>query len=124
MLIDKARIPKGSSFVLRSSAMEEALRAGAIVTEVHLHHVGPGIFFDAWFWPPRPNVPLERFFVRAGCVPSHQARQAREYVESRVLPDFILWASQILALPSNSPVRRSNQTFFRGFPVDEAAPGS
>lgn len=67
--------------------------------------------FEAFFWSPRPGVPQERFFVRAGTVPASQVQDFRFQLESRVLPEFIAWACGILALPLNSTVRRSDQEF-------------
>ena len=111
MLIEKDKIPKSSSFVLRSSALEEAMKNAGITVETTLQHLNSPVLFVAYFWPPRPNVPHDRFFIRAGCVPSIQAKNARTLVESEIVPEFIAWAKQILALPSNSPIRRSDQVF-------------
>lgn len=74
MLIEKAKIPKGTSFVLRSSVLLEALAAAGISVETSLQHMNSKIFFDAFFWPPRSNVQHERFYIRAGSVPASQAR--------------------------------------------------
>ncbi|WP_368566318.1 hypothetical protein [Pseudoxanthomonas sp. UTMC 1351] len=115
MIIEKDKIPKGTSFILRSSALLEALTTAGISVETSLQHLNSKIFFDAFFWPPRPNVQHDRFCVRAGSVPASQARPAREFMESIVLPEFIQWAQGILALPQDSPVRRSEQVFAREF---------
>ena len=111
MLIEKDKIPKSSSFVLRSSKLEEAMNNAGISVETTLQHLNSPVLFVAYFWPPRPDVPHDRFFIRAGCVPSTHARDARIVVESEVLPEFILWAQHILSLPANSPTRRSDQVF-------------
>ena len=111
MLIEKDKIPKTSSFVLRSSALEEAMKSAGITVETTLRHLNSPVLFTAYFWPPRPNVPHDRFFIRAGCVPNAQAKDTRILVESEVVPEFIAWASNILSLPSNSPIRRSDQVF-------------
>ena len=115
MLIERDKISKSSSFILRSSLLEEAMHLAGISTDTSLHHVSSSIFFDAHFWPPRPNVPYERFYIRAGCVPTIQSNEARLFVETHVIPSFIDWASGILSLPNNSPVRRSQQAFGREF---------
>jgi hypothetical protein len=115
MLIEKEPLPKGASFVLRSSSVEDALRSAGISVQTSLRHVNSRIFFDAYFWPPNPNVAHERFYIRAGVVPSPMAREAREFVETSVLPQFIAWASDILSLPYNSPVRRAQQLFSSEF---------
>lgn len=111
MLIKKDRLPKGLSFVLRSSVMEEAFRSAGITTDASLHHLCSGIFFDAYFWPPNPNVAYERFYIRAGVAPSSQAREARDFAERIVIPRFVAWAGHLLSLPLNSPTRRDPQHF-------------
>jgi len=116
MLIEKDKIPKSSSFVLKSTALQQSMQAAGITVSTSLRHVSSGIFFDAYFWPPRPGVPYERFYVRAGCVPSSEAQAARQFVESDVLPSFVRWAKEILALPPDSPVRRSEQVLAFAFP--------
>jgi hypothetical protein len=110
--ISKAKIPRNESFILRSSVLEAALYAAGIATETSLHH-RRGKYFSADFWTPRPNVPHERFYICSGAVPADEARAVREFVESRVIPEFIAWASGLLALPSDSTVRRTDQRFLR-----------
>jgi hypothetical protein len=112
MRIEKCRLPKGMSFVLRSSALEAALDAAGIRTETILLHVDGSVLLDAFFWPPQPSRPYECFYLRAGAVRSTEANLARRHVETIVIPEFIAWASGILALPMNSPIRRSEQLFF------------
>ena len=112
MQIEKCRLPKGMSFVLRSSAPDAALDPAGIHTQVLLKHVDAGVLLDAFFWPRRPSRPCECFYLRAGVVPSTDANLARRHVETVVIPEFIAWASGILALPTDSPIRRSEQTFF------------
>ncbi|MBW8310735.1 MAG: hypothetical protein K0M64_01760 [Rhizobium sp.] len=111
MHIVKDKIPKNASFVLRSSILDEAIQRAGIDAEIDLHQIHSRILFDAFFWPPRPNVPHERFLVRAGSVPNAQAGAAREHIEVIVIPGFISWATGILRLPINSTARRSNQEF-------------
>jgi hypothetical protein len=116
MHIVKDKIPKSVSFVLRPSILEKALQEAGIATEISLHQIHSAILFDAFFWPPRLNVPHERFLVRAGTVPATEAHTARDHLEATVLPEFIAWVSGILQLPLNSTIRRSNQEFAREQP--------
>lgn len=111
MHIVKDNIPKNASFILRSSILERMIQDAGISVQVDLHQMHSAILFEAFFWSPRPGVPQERFFVRAGTVPASQAQDFRFQLESRVLPEFIPWACGILALPLNSTVRRSDQEF-------------
>jgi hypothetical protein len=116
MRIRKNKIPRNESFILRSSVLEAALRAAGIATETSLNHCR-GKYFSAHFWTPRPNVPHERFYIHSGAVPAEQARAVREFVESRVIPEFIAWASGLLSLPPDSTVRRTDQYFVRELDV-------
>ncbi|GHT91136.1 hypothetical protein FACS1894185_6080 [Betaproteobacteria bacterium] len=112
MLIEKDKLPKGASFVLRSSTLELALISAHICLDTSLRHVSnPRVFFEADFWPPNPRVPHERFYIVAGIVPSSLARDARSFLEATSLPQFVSWAQSILALPENSPIRRAKQYF-------------
>lgn len=116
MQIEKCRLPKSMSFVLRSSALGAALDAAGIHTQVSLKHVDAAVLLDACFWPPRPSRPYECFYLRAGAVPSTEANLARRHVETVMIPEFIAWASGILALPMDSPIRRSERMFFHARP--------
>ncbi|BDP41835.1 hypothetical protein DAETH_18040 [Deinococcus aetherius] len=116
MRIEKGPLPKGMSFILKSSTLERALTEADIKIDTHLIHGAGGIFFDAHFWPPNANVGYERLYVRAGAVPSGVGQAARIYVEGSVLPDLMDWLAGILALPKNSPIRREKQYFGRSRP--------
>jgi len=112
--IEKAKLPKGMSYVLRSSILEHALQEAGLAIDTTVTHGPSLIFFDAFFWPPHANAPVERLYVRAGAVTASQAHEARSFIENSVIPDLISWLQGILALPANSPVRREKQEFYRG----------
>jgi hypothetical protein len=111
MHIDKDKIPKGTSFVLKSSTFDEALQSASITTDTHLKHTNNSRILFAASFSPNPDVDYERFYVSAGIVPSTVATAARQFVASQVIPQFIAWASGILAEPPNSPIRRAHQRF-------------
>jgi hypothetical protein len=116
--IERAKLRKGTSHPLKSSFFLSALQGCGITLSTHLIHGGSGIFFDAFFYPLRPNVPYERLYVRAGAVPSIRKQFARQYLEGMVVPQFIAWVQGIVSLPPNSPVRREQQCFWRDLPPD------
>lgn len=120
MRIEKSRLPKGMSYVLRSSVLEHALSSAGIMLETYLVHTPgqtPGCaFFYADFCPPNPNVAHERLYVQAGAAPSARSHEVRQYIECSVIPEFVAWVEGILALPINSPVRREGQRFSRVVP--------
>jgi hypothetical protein len=113
MHIQKARRPRGMSYPLRSSFIAEALQKNGITLDTQLIYYPGGIFFDAHFWPPSPNVPYERLYVRAAAVPAAQARGARQYIEGTVVPELIAWLQDIISRAPNSPVRREKHYFYR-----------
>ncbi|WP_375286999.1 hypothetical protein [Sphingomonas sp.] len=105
-----AKLPKGQSYPLRPSKLEEALASAALSIDVYLTRT-PGRFFNAHFWPPTPDIPYERIYVQAGSVPSDEASSARAEIESIALPALVRWMAGILALDEKSPARRERSEF-------------
>ncbi|GMA16368.1 hypothetical protein E5F05_14570 [Deinococcus metallilatus] len=116
MRIEKGPLPKGMSFILKSSAFADALSEAGIEIDTQMIYGAGGIFFDAHFWAPNENVGYERLYVRVGAVSNNVAAAARRYVEHSVLPELIAWIAELLALPRNSPLRRQQQYFVRHQP--------
>lgn len=111
MPIKKDNLPKGKSFILRSSKLYEAMRSKNIVIDTYLRHMNSHVFFEAYFWPPDHTIHHERIYVRAGAVPTAQAKKARQFIDEFIIPQFIIWVQEILSLPRNSPMRQSEQCF-------------
>ncbi|MEO6277841.1 hypothetical protein [Roseateles sp.] len=109
MRIEKDPLPTGYSFVLRSQQLESALASAGITVDTALRHINSSSHFTAHYWLPNPNVAHERFYVTAGVVPAGKARDIREFMETKVLPQFITWAKGVLALPVNSTMRERQQ---------------
>jgi hypothetical protein len=116
MHIDKKKLSKGLSYPLRASALEAALSGSAIAADAHLIQGSGGKLFECFFWPPSPNVPHERLYIRTAAVPEASASEARVFVEKSVIPEFTAWLMGILALAPNSTVRREEQYFERFLP--------
>jgi len=108
MKSETAKLPKGQSYPLRPSILESALADAGLSIDTHLIR-SPGNLFDAHFWTPNENVPYERLYVRFGSVPSPDLASTRNRVETEALPSLLRWIKGILALPSNSPIRRESQ---------------
>jgi hypothetical protein len=115
MDIEKGKIPKGLSYALKSSVLENSLEAANIKINVHLIYDTNHVFFEAFYWLPNENIGYDRFYVRTGAVESKEARRARGFMESQVIPDFIKWANKIIRLPSNSPKLQEKPHFSRAF---------
>jgi hypothetical protein len=103
-----SKLPKGHSYPLKPTALEAALARAGISIDLYLIR-SPGDLFDAHFWPPNPNVPHERLYVRAGSVPMERAAEARHRTETVVIPSLVRWIADIIAQDTNSPVRRQQQ---------------
>ncbi|ATY31268.1 hypothetical protein [Sphingomonas psychrotolerans] len=108
MKSETAKRPKGQSYPLKSSKLEEVLASAGVSIDVYLIR-SPGPLFDAFFWPPNPNVPYERLYVRAGSVPIEQAADARREIEATALPKLAQWIARILAADRKSSLRREQQ---------------
>ena len=105
---ETGKLPKGQSYPLRPSKLAAALAGAGIAIDVHLVR-SPGDLFDAQFWPPNPNIPYERLYVRAGSVPAKVGAAARRQAETTMIPALVKWVAGILALDENSPIRREKQ---------------
>jgi hypothetical protein len=108
MKSETGKLPKGQSYPLKPSALEAALAEAHVDIDRHLIR-SPGQLFYAYFWPPNPNVPYERLYVRIGSVPSELAADTRRHVEAVTIPRLVGWIAGILAADRNSPIRREKQ---------------
>jgi hypothetical protein len=103
-----AKLPRGQSYPLKPSKLEEALASANIAIDAYLTRT-PGRYFNACFWPPNPNVSYERLYIQAGSVPIDEAERARSEIEETALPAIVEWIAGILALDPKSPIRREQQ---------------
>ncbi len=108
MRSETAKLPKGHSYPLRPSILEAAFETARVGIDTHLVR-SPSKMFDAHFWPPSPDIPYERLYVRIGSVPSEQAQAARDRIERAAVPALVAWIGNILAQDPRSPVRREKQ---------------
>lgn len=116
MHIEKKKLPKGMSYPLKSSFLENSLRNANIDIDTILI-IGPsGIFFDASFWPPKDNFDYDRLYVRAGAVKSEFGKSARAYMEENIIPDLVKWVTEILLLDKRSPKRQEDSYFRYDYP--------
>ncbi|PQO26249.1 hypothetical protein [Blastopirellula marina] len=111
MHIDKPKLPKGTCYVTRAGKLETALADAGITTEVTLYFTSCRYPLRASFIPPNPNVGYERISISIGTTPSTAAAAARAFVDEIAIPQFIAWATEILALPPDSPRRQVGQDF-------------
>jgi hypothetical protein len=111
MHITKAKLPRGLSHPLQTSALARALERAGVTVDCSVDYLGRAGPFTAHFWPPNPNVDHERIYLTVGAVPSTAAARERERMAERVLPSFVSWLKAIIAQSPNSPIRREKQIF-------------
>lgn len=106
-VIEKPKLPKGMAYVLKTSMLQAALEQAGIDCHVEVRYWTPqsgDSVLEAHYWLPNSHVAFPRVHVRAGVVQGAERRAAQEALAHEILPVFIDWLAQILALPLNSPV--------------------
>ena len=114
LTIEKEKIWKGYSYVLKTSLLKEALAEAKTDIDTHLRYIPreyEGIFL-ARFWIPNERIPYNRLYITASSVPSEQHKNAFEEFKSKAIPAFIDWLTSTLAMPENSPAL-CNEPFFK-----------
>jgi hypothetical protein len=106
MHIEKNKLPKGMSYPLKSSFLENFLQNANLEIDVSLHIRPSKIFFDASFSPPKGNFNYNRLSMRVGAVKSQCGKEAKDHMENVIIPDLIKWLSEILSLDERSPKRQ------------------
>jgi hypothetical protein len=115
MDIEKEKLPKGFSYPLKSSILENVLQENNISTYVQLNYIKSKIFFDAHYWLPNNNVDYDRFYIRVGCLDSSKHKEAVDFMQKIVLKDFIIWAKKLLSAPKNSLLIEKYNYFVKDF---------
>jgi len=70
MNVNKEKVPKGISYILKSSWLEEELVTAEINTHIDLLFAKGHRFFEAFYWLPNKNINDDRFYIRTGVVES------------------------------------------------------
>lgn len=121
MEIFKDRLPKGLSYALKPSVLGEALAFAEVKTPARLYqwrenkYHRNGTIFSAYFRALGVFIHDETdvLAITSLALPSHHRHEARQFVETVILPEFILWITDIERLPLNSPMRHERQEFER-----------
>ena len=115
--VEKPKLPKGQSYVLKTSSLQELLNDTHIKTSVHLiyqhtsNSLSEIVLLDCHYWLPNANVPHSRFYVRTSAVPSKDRKIATDWMQLRVLPELIEWMTKIVAQPVGSTSIYHNMLF-------------
>ena len=102
MEITKNKLPKGSTYPLKSSLLKVALEASDINLPVTLCYEDSADLFVAHYFFPRTWEDFEKINIFSGSVSSRDSEEAIEHLESRVIPEFITWLSEYVNAPENS----------------------
>lgn len=130
MEISKDKLPAGWSYALKPTSLEEALRHAGVATQVrltqwHKSQWKDGAIFQAHFYPPGASFrnEAEEVWVISHSIASAERPEARAFIESVVLPEFVSWLKHIESLPPDSTIRREKQSFARIWPPADAING-
>ncbi len=108
MNIHKTKLPKGKSYAMRSSVLQKALDEAGIDMVIQLRYSEKlnssenRPFFSAEYILPAPGRDHELFIIRVDSVDSSSAKRSKMYMDEEVIPEFIEWAIEMLALPAES----------------------
>lgn len=112
--VSKPKLPKGLTYVLKTSQLEKALASAEIDCHVDLVYWKPqcgGSILEVHFWHPNEIVRHSRVYVRAGAVPSSTRAAASDALVNTAIPRFIEWLQRILSLPKASPLSGDTHYF-------------
>jgi len=112
--ISRPKLPKGYSYVLKTTQLAEALAEAGIDWHFDLVYWLPptgGSIFERHYWAPRENIPYPRVYVRAGAVTSSLRSAASAALREDALPRFICWVQGLMALPDGSPALAADPYF-------------
>jgi hypothetical protein len=117
MTIEKPKLPKGLSYALKTSILQEAIESAGLDCHINLNYWTPqkvpggDTILECFYWLPNANVDHDRFYIRAGSIKSEQRKTAENLLREKVIPVFIKWMKKIKSFPPDSPRLRHNLYF-------------
>ena len=112
--VTKPPLRTGLSYVLKTTQLDTALATAKLAPHVDLSYWEPsggGSILQAFYWLANESIDQNRVYVRAGCVPSQQRRDAAAALTNEGLPSFIAWVRTLVALPANAPMLHQRPFF-------------
>ena len=88
-----------------------------IIIDTQLLYSPTHQFFEAFYWLPNHNIDYYRLYIRTGSVVSSSAKHAKTFLETEVIPEFILWLKELISLPDNSPKLNNELCFFKSYVI-------
>ena len=122
--ISKQKIPNNYSYVLKTGQLKKILDDNNIQIHIDLNYCFAFStelcsIFEALYWLPNENIPYDRVYIRAGALPKENIFIAREKLEKKVLPEFVIWIKNILSLPYNSTLLKHGLRFHATFHTND-----
>lgn len=121
--INKPKLPRGLSYVLKTSIIESLLESSGIDSDAVIDFCAPsseGYVFEVFYSAPKSpswesyaqqqlvrDISLGTFpflFIRAGSVAGAERKTALMGLTNDAFPAFVSWFSRVAALPTNSPL--------------------
>ncbi|TGE23441.1 hypothetical protein [Hymenobacter metallicola] len=114
--VEKAKVAKGQSYVLKTSDLQAVLTNAGITCAVHLiyrssHHPQDVTLLDCHYWLPNARVPHERFYISTTSVAFENRKLAADLLQTQAIPALIKWMQEIVRQPENSTAVRHNMEF-------------
>jgi hypothetical protein len=100
--VSKEKLPRGHSYPMQTSMLDEALRNADLAIETHIDFSRSKRFFDASFRPADARVSNDHLYLYIGTVPSEHRLEARHYVSVVVIPEIVSWLNVLMNAPANS----------------------
>ena len=116
--IDKPKLRKGLSHIMKTSWLTDGLDSIAFEGDVTLRYYNTSIFdslahcflIRAHYWLPNANVDHDRFYICIGISQSHERKVLEHIVRTDVIPQLINWMVEVKNLPDNSS-KKTGQCF-------------
>ncbi len=117
MRVYEDKLRPGLSYPIKTGAVEKALLEAGITLECYVHYHASLGDITAYFWALDRYRAFESVSISVSAVTSENVVSARVYVQENILPEIIAFFAGIIALPSNSTIRRENQDFRWSLPL-------
>jgi hypothetical protein len=117
LVVNKSTLPKGLSYVLKTSQLVDVLEPLNIDQHIHLNYhssrageMGINIF-ECLYWLPNFNVPYSRFYITIGTVNKAEKKNAADLFVATAIEQFLEWVKYMASLPANSTLLKHNSYF-------------
>lgn len=124
MTINKPKVPKGLSYIIKSSQIQELFEELKLDIDISVNYLvskgGPqGItVFECCYWLPNMNIPYNRLYITIGTVRVDKKDKIDALLKV-LFPKFKEWVLFIMSQPDNSTFLEHNSYIRANFINDE-----